>query len=45
MKMKIKIIYTDGGVLFCTSIKVCGDILIANDVYEIRLDEIEEICV
>lgn len=39
----MKVIYTDGGILYCTSIKVCGDILIADDIYEIRLDEIEEI--
>ena len=40
----MKVIYTDGGILYCTSIRVYNDTLIADDIYEIRLDEIEEIC-
>lgn len=35
--------YYDGGTLLCYHIVFCGDTLIADDIYEVRLDEIESI--
>ena len=39
----MKIIYTDGGVLECSYIKVWGGELVADDIYVIPLDEVESI--
>ena len=39
----MKIYYLDGGVLDCVSVTFCGDTLIADDIYNVPISEIDRI--
>jgi len=39
----MSIIFTDGGVLTCEKIEICGDIIIADDYRIVDLCEVERI--
>ena len=39
----MKIVYTDGSVLECNKIVIEGDTVIADDLYTIFVDDIEEV--
>ena len=37
------IIYKDGGKLECSNIEICGDMIYADDMYTISIDDVERI--